>query len=88
MIQELSQTHYLGVRCTRCKEPIAVPKRVAILFEELRHADEDDHRDVRVRAMTLRCKACDEEGIYGLGQTQEFEGSARIRHEKRKIARA
>jgi len=78
MNQELTQTHYLGVLCLRCKEPIGVPKRVSTFFEELKHRQPDDLRDLRARAVTLRCKACDGEGIYQFSQIQEFEGSPRV----------
>ena len=86
MIQELTRTHYLGVPCSRCKATIAVPKRVAILFKELEHGEVTDGQGV-ARALPLRCKACDGEGVYEFKQIQEFEGSPRVRSEYRKTAR-
>jgi hypothetical protein len=88
MIQEMIQPHYLGVPCSRCKQPIAVPKRAAILFEELQQGTVIDGQDEKARALTLRCKACDGEGVYGFKQIQEFQGAPRVRGEKRKSARA
>jgi hypothetical protein len=79
MIQEMVQPQYLGVLCSRCKEPIAVPKRVAVLFEELKQGKITDGQEVQARAMTLRCKACDGEGVYGIREIREFEGSPRTR---------
>ena len=83
MIQEMAQPQYLGVLCSRCKEPIAVPKRAAVLFEELKQAKVTDGQDAKTRAMTLRCKACDGEGVYEITQIQEFEGAPRTRARRR-----
>ena len=57
MIQEIVQARYRGVLCSRCKERIPVPKRVSVLYEELKHGEATDGQDVKSRAFTLRCKA-------------------------------
>src|SRR5580658_1554628 len=36
MIQELTRSHYWGVLCSRCEERISVPKRVAVLHDDLK----------------------------------------------------
>jgi hypothetical protein len=87
MIQEMIQPQYLGVLCSRCKEPIAVPKRAAVLFEELKQGKVTEGQDVKARAMTLRCKACDGESVYEIREIREFEGSPRTRI-RRKSAHA
>jgi phage FluMu protein Com len=77
MIQEITQRHYLGVHCSRCKERIPAPKKAAALHEELMHREVSDGQDAKSRAFTLRCKVCNEEGAYGFEEIQEFEGSPR-----------
>jgi hypothetical protein len=79
MIQEMAQPQYLGVLCSRCKEPIAVPKRAAILFEELKQGNVTDGQDVKARALILRCKACDGESVYEVREIREFDGWPRTR---------
>ena len=88
MIQEITQVHYLGVLCSRCNARIPAPKRVAALYEEVMHGEVNEGEDVNTRAFTLRCKACDEEGVYGMEAIREFEGPPRVRAEKGKNARA
>lgn len=82
MIQEITQSHYLGVLCSRCEERIPVPRRAAVLYEELKRGAVSDGQDVKSRAFTLRCKACNEEGIYENKEIQEFEGIPRVRASK------
>jgi len=88
MIQEMTQAHYLGVLCSRCGERIAAPKKVAALYEELKNGETSESQDSISRAFTLRCKACNEEGVYPMEAIREFEGTPRARHEKGKVARA
>jgi hypothetical protein len=82
MIQEITQSHYLGVLCSRCEERIPVPRRAAVLYEELKRGEVSENQDVKSRAFTLRCKACNEEGVYEIKETQEFEGIPRARASK------
>ena len=79
MIQEITQSHYCGVLCSRCEERIPVPKRSAELYEELKHGEVSVDQDAKSRAFTLRCKVCNEEGVYGLKGIHEFEGQPRTR---------
>jgi hypothetical protein len=88
MIQELTRAHYLGVLCSRCNARIPVPKKAAVLYEEVQHGEVSEAQDVTSRAFTLRCKACNEEGVYAMEAIQEFEGPPRVRAEKGKTARA
>ena len=82
MIQEITQSNYLGVRCSRCEERIPVPRRAAALYEELKHGEVSDGQEVKSRAFMLRCKACNEEGVYEIKEMQEFEGTPRVRTSK------
>jgi L-lactate utilization protein LutB len=88
MIQELTRSHYAGVLCSRCKEAIPVPHRLAALHEELQRDEVTERQDLKSRAFALRCKACDEESVYGIKEVREFEGSPRVRKVKHKAARA
>jgi ribosomal protein S27E len=82
VIQEITQSHYLGVLCSRCEERIPVPRRAAVLYEELKRGEVSDGQEVKSRAFTLRCKACNEEGVYEIKEMQEFEGTPRARTSK------
>jgi len=79
MIQEMTRAHYLGVLCSRCNERISVPRKTAELYEELKQGEVSDSQDTKSRAFTLRCKACNEEGVYAVNEIQEFEGPPRVR---------
>lgn len=59
MIQEIARGNYLGVLCSRRNARIPVPKKAAVLYEEVRHGELSEGQDVKSRAFTLRCKACD-----------------------------
>jgi len=88
MIQEITQAQYLGVLCSRCNARIPAPKKTAELYEEIKHGEVSEGQDVKSRAFTLRCKACNEEGVYAMEAIREFEGLPRVRAEKRKTTRA
>jgi len=88
MIQEMTQGHYPGVLCSRCKERIPVPRKTAKLYEDLKQDPITESQDERSRAFTLRCKACDEESVYGIDEIQEFDGTPRARKVKGKTAQA
>jgi L-lactate utilization protein LutB len=83
MIQEMTRAHYLGVLCSRCNERIPVPTKTALLYEELKQGEVSEGQEPVNRAMTLRCKACDEESVYGSNEILEFEGSPRVRTSER-----
>jgi len=79
MIQEIVSDGYLGVRCSRCREPIAVTKRVAVLFDQIKPRQSDEREDLTAKAFTLRCKVCDGESVYDISEVEEFEGQPRKR---------
>jgi hypothetical protein len=74
MIQEATTQHYLGVLCSRCKAEIPVPPRIAMQQLTLK-----SDQDTQPREFSVRCKVCNEEGVYGVNQIQEFEGTPRTR---------
>jgi hypothetical protein len=82
VIQEITRSHYLGVLCSRCEERIPVPRRAAVLYEEVKRGEVSDGQEVKSRAFTLRCKACNEEGVYEIKEMQEIEGTPRARTSK------
>jgi hypothetical protein len=74
VIQETKKGHYRGVRCSRCREPIPVSEKVASLRSGLNFEEAN-----AVRAFALRCRSCQEEGVYAVDQTQDFEGEPKPR---------
>jgi hypothetical protein len=88
MIQEITQSSYLGVLCSRCEERIPVPRSTAVLYEELKRSEGSEGQDAKSRAFTLRCKVCNEESVYGVKEVLEFEGSPRLRTSEGKRASA
>lgn len=83
MIQEMTQAHYPGVLCSHCNEPIPVPKKTAELYEELKRGAASEGQDINAAAFTLRCRACDEESVYGIDAIREFNGRPRSLRSKR-----
>ena len=88
MIQEIASNGYLGVRCSRCREPIDVTKRVAVLFDQIKPRQSDEREDLKARAFSLRCKVCDGESVYDVSEVQEVEGQPRKRKLATKSAKA
>jgi hypothetical protein len=73
MIAELIRS-YRGVLCSRCRQPIPVSAKIASL------QDEHEHRETQApHAFTLRCRFCEEEGIYAIGDVRILDGEPRLR---------
>jgi hypothetical protein len=72
VIQEIASNSYVGVRS--CTEPIAVTKRIAVLFDQIKQRQSDEREDLKTRAFTLGCKVCDGESVYDIREVQEFDG--------------
>lgn len=79
MIHEITQRHYWRVLCSRCTERIPVPKRAAVLYDELTNGEVSGGQDNKSREFTLRCKVCDQESVYGVVETQGFEWPPKVR---------
>jgi hypothetical protein len=82
VIQEITQSRYLAVLCSRCEERLPVPRGAAVLYDELKRGEVSEGQDVQSRAFTPWCKACKEEGVYEIKEIQEFEGIPRVRASK------
>jgi hypothetical protein len=82
MIAEVVKS-YRGVLCTRCREPIAVSAKVASLQDELRK--EETHEP---KMFTARCKLCEHEDIYSIGDVQVLEGEPPKRRSRTRAAGA
>jgi hypothetical protein len=68
MIAELVN-RYHAVLCRRCRE------RIPVSSKRVRQDDEK----VDASAARARCRLCDYESVYAVGDVQEFEGNPRIR---------
>jgi hypothetical protein len=88
MNSEATQGHYLAVLCSRCKDRIPVPRRVAAIYGALKRGQEIADQATMSRAFTLRCKACHGESVYRIDEIQEFKGAPTIRRTKHEAAEA
>ena len=84
MIQDTTKSPYPGVLCSRCKERIPVAARAALIYEKLKHGEVSLGQGLESRAFVLRCKVCNEEGVYGVEEIHDFEGPPRARASKAK----
>jgi len=73
MIAELLKSYH-GVSCRRCREPIAVSAKVVRLL----HAVENNETNVPY-TFVARCKLCEYECLYLIGDVRAFEGEPRMR---------
>ena len=72
---------YRGVTCIWCREPIAVPARVARLQNQLESEETNPPH-----SFIVRCKLCERENIYSIADVKTFEGSPRRRNAKARAA--
>jgi hypothetical protein len=66
LIQEAPATHYRGVLCHRCGQPIPISETVTRLKDQL-------------HSFPLRCRNCKKEAIYALSDIQQCEGEPNAR---------
>jgi hypothetical protein len=69
VIEEFKKSHFRGVSCSRCRARIPVSAKVARLQEELNLENTN-----AARTFALRCRSCEEEGVYAVANIQDFEG--------------
>lgn len=72
MTERVKASHYLGVRCQNCSEPIVVPAR--LLDREIA-ISEDASGHFTTTLLNLRCKACFTEHFYDVDEISEMEGT-------------
>jgi hypothetical protein len=72
MIAETTKELYSGVLCSRCKEPIPIPERVVSLQNEI-----ENRATNLLFGFTVRCRLCENEGVYLINEIQKFDGEPR-----------
>jgi hypothetical protein len=74
---ELAKAYSPGIVCSHCGQAIPVTGKAAKLYESWKLSGTDDGSETR--SFPLRCRACDEEGVYSLDVIKEFEGPPKTR---------
>ena len=69
MIHEPTNDNYRGVTCFQCTEPIPVSVKLAGPCSES-NCEESN----ATYSFPLRCRVCEEEGIYLVSDVHDFEG--------------
>jgi hypothetical protein len=78
MIQEAKKL-YRGVLCLHCRQPIPLPSSVARRTASREDASSSVDPDAGQRVFTLRCRVCQEEGLYIESKFIDCEGTPRTR---------
>jgi hypothetical protein len=79
MSQQAVQQSYRGVRCMSCRQPIPLPAfliETDARFRGLSREVADEHC---ARVFSLRCRVCEREKPYRIGDVLDFEGEPRMR---------
>ena len=79
MIAELKS--YRGVSCVRCGEAIPISEKITDLEHKIARGDEN-----LPHAFTARCKVCECESVYVIGDIRNFEGEPTKRRRKARAA--
>jgi hypothetical protein len=74
---------YRGVACVSCRQPIPLPSKAAQRDAKFR---EQESPDAVVPMFTLRCNACEREGLYAPLEVIDFEGVPKGRRVRRASA--
>jgi hypothetical protein len=76
MTEETTAQRYRGVLCGHCRQPIPLPG----IVERLAGAEGASvSGEPAVRSFHLRCRVCEREKTYHMGDVMEFEGTPRAR---------
>jgi hypothetical protein len=78
MNQEAKQ-QYRGVLCIHCRQPIPLPTTVSRRTAANKDENSGDAHDAGPRVFTLRCRVCQEEGLYTESKFIDCEGTPRTR---------
>jgi hypothetical protein len=78
MIQEAKQ-YYRGVLCIHCRQPIPHPAPLSLRAAEAERENSSTVHDREPRVFTLRCRVCQEEGLYSESKFIDCEGTPRTR---------
>ncbi len=82
MIAQLLKS-YRGVFCIRCRQVVPVSARIATLRDELEYAD-----TCAPQTFIARCRLCEYESTYSVGDVQTFDGEPRKRNIRARAASA
>jgi hypothetical protein len=78
MNQEAKQ-QYRGVLCIHCRQPIPLPTTVSRATAATKEENSSNVDDPGPRVFTLRCRVCQEEGLYTESKFIDCEGTPRAR---------
>ena|ERR1700730_10524499 len=78
MIQEAKKL-YRGVLCLHCRQPIPLPSSVVRRITSREEESSSVDHDPGQRVFTLRCRVCQEEGLYIESKFIDCEGTPRAR---------
>jgi len=73
--EEKTAQHYRGVICGYCRQPIPLPA----IVERTAGEAEAGSGERSIPTFHLRCRVCEREKTYHLGDIAEFEGAPRAR---------
>ena len=78
MIAEVKQK-YRGVLCRHCRQAIPLSPSAELRESEFEDQAPSGADEFTVRAFTLRCRACDGEGLYTPVDVIDCDGTPRMR---------
>jgi hypothetical protein len=78
MIQEAKQ-QYRGVLCVHCRQPIPLPTTGSRRAAAPEAENSGQRHDPGPPVFTLRCRVCQEEGLYTESKFIDCEGTPRMR---------
>jgi hypothetical protein len=79
MTHEEAKQLYRGVLCFYCHQPIPISATAAHREKKLRLTEMNPTRELGSCVFTLRCRACEREGVYAGANFKDFEGTPRVR---------
>jgi hypothetical protein len=74
MIVEAERMKYRGVLCFHCRRPIPLSARIANVDASLRRVNRSPIEELGPRVFALRCRVCQEEGLYSESHFVDCDG--------------